>query len=292
MNIAIYGRHVDDDIVPHFETLIRHCLDAGNTLYVIDSCYNLLKQKSGTDPAVKVFSTAGELKGMVDIMISLGGDGTMLDTVTLVQDSEIPVLGINTGRLGYLTSTTASRIAEAVEALVKEHFVLDKRVLLRLETNKTIFGDVNFALNELTIHKKDSSSMIKIHAYLNGEYLATYWADGLIIATPTGSTGYSLSCGGPIVAPQSGNFVITPVAPHNLNVRPVVVSDKNVISLEVEGRSHYFLASLDSRSVTIDASIQFAVRKENFTFNIIRLHDENFLKTLRNKLNWGYDVRN
>jgi NAD+ kinase len=164
--------------------------------------------------------------------------------------------------------------------------------MLRLETNRLIFGDINYALNELTIHKKDSSSMINIHTFLNGEYLTTYWADGLIIATPTGSTGYSLSCGGPIVAPQSGNFVITPIAPHNLNVRPIVVSDKNVISLEVEGRSQYFLASLDSRSVTIDSSIEFAVRKEDFTFDIVRIDNQNFLQTLRNKLMWGIDKRN
>lgn len=164
--------------------------------------------------------------------------------------------------------------------------------MLRLETDKNIFGEVPYALNELSIHKKDSSSMIIIHTYLNGEYLNSYWADGIIIGTPTGSTGYSLSCGGPIISPHSGNFVITPIAPHNLNVRPIVVSDKHVISVEVEGRNPYFLASLDSRSVTIDSSIQLAVRRENFSFNLIRFDNDNFLQTLRNKLNWGLDARN
>ena len=216
----------------------------------------------------------------------------MLDTVTLVQNTGIPVLGVNTGRLGFLSSVSLEEIAHAIDCLNKGHVILDKRSLLRLETNLTIFADINYALNELTIHKKDSSSMINIHTYLNGEYLTTYWADGLIISTPTGSTGYSLSCGGPIVAPQSENFVITPIAPHNLNVRPIVVSNNNIISLEVEGRSQYFLASLDSRSVTIDSSIQFAVRKEDFTFNIIRIDNQNFLQTLRNKLMWGMDSRN
>ncbi len=291
MNIAVYGREVDN-AVPCFQTLISHARESGMGLYLFDSCYTMLKQLMELPPEVKVFGSADELKGNVDYFISIGGDGTMLDTVTMVRKSGIPVLGINTGRLGYLTSTSSDKTESALNELLRNNFSVDERVLLRLETNKSVFGKTNFALNELTIHKKDSSSMIKIHAFLNGEYLTTYWADGLIVSTPTGSTGYSLSCGGPIVAPRSGNFVITPIAPHNLNVRPVVVSDKNVISLEVEGRSQYFLASLDSRSVTIDSSIQFAVRKEEFTFNIIRLHEGNFLKTLRNKLNWGLDSRN
>lgn len=292
MKIALYARNLDDEIMPQVELLFSEVKNAGDEILVSESCYSILKQKSFKDNKLLVFSSTNDIRDKVDFMFSLGGDGTMLDTITLVQDTGIPVLGINTGRLGFLTSVSISNMAHAIDCLRRGHFALDKRVLLRLETNKEIFGETNFALNELTIHKKDSSSMIKIHTFLNGEYLTTYWADGLIISTPTGSTGYSLSCGGPIVAPQSGNFVITPIAPHNLNVRPVVVSDKNVISLEVEGRSHYFLASLDSRSVTIDSSIQFAVRREDFTFNIIRLDDENFLKTLRNKLNWGYDTRN
>jgi NAD+ kinase len=202
------------------------------------------------------------------------------------------VLGINVGRLGFLSSVAADEIIDAVELLEKGHYALDKRSLLKLESNCSLFGEVNYALNELTIHKKDSSSMITINTYLNGEYLNSYWADGLIIATPTGSTGYSLSCGGPIVAPYSGNFVITPIAPHNLNVRPIVVSDQNVVSLEVQGRSQYFLASLDSRSVTIDSSIQLAVRKQDFTMNLVRFDNDNFLGTLRRKLNWGLDTRN
>ena len=187
---------------------------------------------------------------------------------------------------------TKEQIPDAIINIFKGNYSLDKRSLLRLESNSPLFGDVNYALNELTIHKKDSSSMIIINTFLNGEYLNSYWADGLIIATPTGSTGYSLSCGGPIIVPHSENFVLTPIAPHNLNVRPIIVSDKHVISLEVEGRSQYFLASLDSRSVTIDSHIQLAVRKEDFTMNLIRIGDENFLSTLRTKLKWGLDSRN
>ena len=176
--------------------------------------------------------------------------------------------------------------------MAQGHYSLDTRALLRLETSNSIFESTNYALNEFTLHKKDSSSMITIHAYLNGEYLNSYWADGLIIATPTGSTGYSLSCGGPIIVPRSGNFVITPIAPHNLNVRPIIVSDESVISLEVEGRGRHFLANLDSRSVTIDSSVQLAVRKETFSINLLRLNNENFLSTLRGKLMWGLDSRN
>ena len=292
MRIAIYGRNISEDLVPSLEIMLDEIDKTGSTCIVFESFDNLLRTKSKRKFKYTVFGSTDEIKGKIDFLLSVGGDGTMLDTITLVQNNGIPVLGVNTGRLGFLTSVSIEEIAHAVDCLHKGHYALDKRILLRLETDKTLFGDINYALNELTIHKKDSSSMINIHTYLNGEYLTTYWADGLIIATPTGSTGYSLSCGGPIVAPQSGNFVITPIAPHNLNVRPIVVSDKNIISLEVEGRSQYFLASLDSRSVTIDSSIQFAVRKEDFTFDIVRLDNQNFLQTLRNKLMWGLDSRN
>jgi NAD+ kinase len=212
--------------------------------------------------------------------------------LTQVQDSGIPVLGINVGRLGFLSSISTQEINQCLDSLFKGHFTIDKRRLLRLDSSINLFGDVNYALNELTIHKKDSSSMIIINTYINGEYLNSYWADGLIIATPTGSTGYSLSCGGPIIAPYSENFVITPIAPHNLNVRPIVVSDENVISLEVEGRSQYFIASLDSRSVTIDSSVSLAIKKSDFTMNLLRIGNDNFLDTLRKKLNWGLDSRN
>jgi NAD+ kinase len=292
MRIAVYGRQVSDKIIPSLELLFDEIEKTGSGYVVFESYYNLFKQKSAKKISPDIFGSTDEIRDNVDFLFSIGGDGTMLDTLALVQDSGIPVLGVNTGRLGFLSSVSIEKIAHAIDSLNKGHYSLDVRTMLRLETSRALFGDVNYALNELTIHKKDSSSMIKIHTFLNGEYLNTYWADGLLIATPTGSTGYSLSCGGPIVAPQSGNFVITPIAPHNLNVRPIVVSDKNVISLEIEGRSQYFLASLDSRSVTIDSSIQFAVRKEDFPFNIIRLDNENFLSTLRNKLMWGLDSRN
>jgi NAD+ kinase len=292
MKVAIYARQVTPAHHSFITQLFADLEKFQCMVYVYQPFYNMVKHLLEGKTTLRLFNSGSEIRGEVDFLFSIGGDGTILDTLTLVQNSGIPVLGINIGRLGFLSSIATDQTAAAIECLSKGNFSLDKRSLLRLESNRSLFGEVNYALNELTIHKKDSSSMIIINTFLNGEYLNSYWADGLIIATPTGSTGYSLSCGGPIIVPYSDNFVITPIAPHNLNVRPIVVSDKNVVSLEVEGRSQYFLASLDSRSVTIDSSISLAVRKEDFSMNLVRLDQDNFLSTLRKKLNWGLDSRN
>jgi NAD+ kinase len=215
-----------------------------------------------------------------------------LDTVTFVTDKNIPVIGINFGRLGFLASIGKKEMMIAVTALLRGTYVIDKRALIHLDSNIPLFNEMPFGLNEFAIHKTDTSPMIKIHTYLNGEFLNTYWADGVIVATPTGSTGYSLSCNGPVVFPESGSFVITPVAPHNLNVRPIVVPDNNIISFEVEGRSDQFICALDSRKEIVDKNIQLAVRRESFNINLVRLNENNFLQTLRNKLYWGLDTRN
>jgi len=228
----------------------------------------------------------------IDCMISLGGDGTLLDTVTFVKDTGIPVLGINYGRLGFLANIGKEELQSAIEALVNRQFVTDKRTLLHLDANIPLFGDTPYALNEFSLHKKDSSPMIKIHTYLNGELLNTYWADGLIVATPTGSTGYSLSCNGPIVFPDSASFVITAVSPHNLNIRPIIIPDNNIVSFEIEGRTDGFICTLDSRKETVPKEVQIAIKKEEFGINLIRLNENNFLQTLRNKLSWGLDKRN
>ena len=238
------------------------------------------------------FNSAADLDDDIDCMISLGGDGTLLDTVTLVQDKGIPVLGINYGRLGFLANIGKEEIRSAIKALVQGTYVTEKRTLIHLDADIPIFNGMPYALNEFTLQKKDSSSMIKIHTYLNGEFLNTYWADGLIVATPTGSTGYSLSCNGPIVFPESGSLVITPVAPHNLNIRPIVIPDNNIISFEVEGRTDSFICTLDSRRVVVPKEAQLAVKKETFGINLIRLNENNFLQTLRSKLSWGLDKRN
>ncbi|MEJ7831227.1 MAG: NAD kinase, partial [Segetibacter sp.] len=233
-----------------------------------------------------------DLDETVDCLISLGGDGTMLDSATLVRNKNIPIMGINFGRLGFLASISKENLTSAVEALVNGTYGIEKRTLLHLDASIPLFGDAPFALNEFGIHKRDVSPMIKIHTYLNGEFLNSYWADGLIVSTPTGSTGYNMSCNGPIVFPDSGSFVITPVAPHNLNVRPIIISDTNIISFEVEGRTDQFICTMDSRREIVEKDIQLAIKKEEFSIPLVVLNENTFLTTLREKLTWGLDKRN
>jgi len=292
MRVAIYGRPINTNQVELAESVIKVLTEAGSSVLIHEPYFHFLKTNLPQLRVHPVFLTHEDLKDQADFLFSIGGDGTLLDTIFLVKDAGIPVIGVNAGRLGFLSGITRDTLLQAVNSLVQGHYSLDARSLIRLESNHPLFERQNIALNEFTIHKKETSSMITIHTYLNGEYLNSYWADGIIISTPTGSTGYSLSCGGPIVVPQSENLVITPIAPHNLNVRPIIVSDKNVISLEVEGRSQHFMATLDSRSETIDSTYQVAIRKESYSVNLIRFSNENFLRTLRSKLNWGLDSRN
>jgi NAD+ kinase len=212
--------------------------------------------------------------------------------VTLIRDTGIPVIGINFGRLGFLASVNKNDIAAAIYAVVNKQFTLDSRELLNIESGGNIFGTDNFALNDITIHKRDDSAMITTHAYLNGEILNSYWGDGIIISTSTGSTAYSLSCGGPIIFPQSNSVVITPISPHNLNVRPVILPDSSILTFEVECRSANYLVSCDSRTAVIENTMKFTISKAGFKLNLIRLNNESYLTTLRNKLLWGLDVRN
>ncbi len=227
-----------------------------------------------------------------DMLITLGGDGTILSAILMVKDTRIPVLGINLGRLGFLARVEKAKMQSALRMLAKGRFETEKRDMLYLESNLPVFGDTPYALNDFTLLKRDTSSMITIHTYINGAYLNSYWADGIIVSTPTGSTGYSLSCGGPIIFPGSGNFVVTPVAPHNLNVRPIVISDDAVVSFQIEGRADNFLSTLDSRFETVTAVHELAVRKNDFGINLVKLPDITFMDTLRGKLNWGEDRRN
>ena len=255
--------------------------------------FNEIKDKVKLPASAETFSQSEDLSEEdVEFMISLGGDGTLLDTITLVRNRQIAVVGINFGRLGFLAGIGRNEVAAAVKAIAKRTHIVDQRSLIHLDADTPLFGDVPYGLNEFAIHKRDVASMIKIHTYVNGEFLNTYWADGLIVATPTGSTGYSLSCNGPIIFPDSNNFVITPVAPHNLNVRPIVVPDDNIISFEVESRDENIICALDSRREIINRFVQLAVRKESFTAHLVRLSENNFLQTLRNKLTWGLDKRN
>ena len=269
-----------------------HLLDTRGMKYVIEK--NFMAQMRADvkfDRTPEVFDQFNEVKSQTEMVLSIGGDGTILDSVVMVKESQIPIFGINFGRLGFLASLGKDKIVEAVDAIERGQYMIDKRTLLELQCNKPLFED-SFALNDMTIQRKDQASMITVNAYLNGEMLNTYWADGLIISTPTGSTGYSLSCGGPILFPTSGNFAITPIAPHNLNVRPLVVSDEVVLSFEVNGRGDSFLCTLDSRFRSIDSSYQLAIKKASFHANIVQLTDQSFLSALKSKLSWGMDQRN
>lgn len=293
MRVVVYAYVLKDHDVPHIQRLFDALHEERISVYVYGPYLDLLRDK------VKFQKPVGEFDGYIDFtlrkfdfLIALGGDGTILSAITHVRESGVPILGINLGRLGFLASIEKKRIRDAVHLLAKGRYSVEARGLLYLESNMPLFGDTRFALNDFTILKRDTSSMITIHTYINGSYLNTYWADGIIIATPTGSTGYSLSCGGPIIFPNSGNFVITPVATHNLNVRPVVISDDSIISFDVEGRAENFLCTLDSRFETITSAHQLAVRKNDFPINLVQLHDYGFMDTMRDKLAWGQDSRN
>lgn len=292
MQVAIYSRVTDSERPLEVQELFTELQKHKIKPVLFQPFFEQIKDRFQLPEDIQVFKDSKDLDDSIDFLISLGGDGTLLDTITLVRNKNIPVIGINFGRLGFLASIGKEELATAVDALRHRTFLIDKRSLIHLDANMPLFGDVPYGLNEFAIHKKDTSPMIKIHTYLNGEFLNTYWADGLIVATPTGSTGYSLSCNGPVIFPDSTSFVITPVAPHNLNIRPIIVPDDNIISFEVEGRTDQFICVLDSRKEIVDRKVQLAVKREKFTVSLVRLNENNFLQTLRNKLSWGLDTRN
>ena len=292
MRIAIYGNPFNPVKAKYVQHLI-HKLEENNVPIIIEhQFHDFLIDHVQFKKDIEIFDTPKELQENADILLSIGGDGTLLNTITLVRDSGIPVLGINTGRLGFISSVSTDQIDNAINQLFKKEYTLEKRTLLQLDTDNQLFGETNFALNEVTVLKKDTSSMIRIHAFLDDEFLNSYWADGLIVATPTGSTGYSLSCGGPIVVPGTENFIIAPIAPHNLNVRPVIVSEDRVLKLKVEDRDELALVALDSRSRAIDPTLELTIRKADFKVNLIKLHSQSFIATIREKLMWGKDKRN
>ncbi len=292
MKIGIYAKSVRDN--KHeigFSMLCNALAEQGHEIFCTQSLVDYIHIHLSPNFPVKAFDFVDAKDPWLDALICVGGDGTLLETLSLVRDSNVPVLGLNTGRLGFLAGMSVDGIGKAIGDIQKGNFTIESRSLLHLETSVPVF-DYNFGLNDFVIHKKETSSMIVVHTYLNGEFLNSYWSDGLIVSTPTGSTGYSLSCGGPIIFPKSDTFAITPIAPHNLNVRPVVVSDNVVISFEIEGRASSYLTSLDARSNAIAGNVQMAVRKADHALQLIRLPEDNYMDTLRNKLNWGFDRRN
>lgn len=293
MRFAIYSRVIKPKDLPATRTFFGALLNMDIAVTIYRDYYEQIAQHIDLPSDTATFEDHVTLKAFEpDFMITLGGDGTILDTPILIRDMELPLAGINLGRLGFLANIEQSRIEQALHDLNKGAYHIDRRTLLQLDSNLPIFPQSNFALNDCTILKRDTSSMITVHAYINGEYLNSYWADGIIVATPTGSTGYSLSCGGPIIFPNSNNFIITPVAPHNLNIRPIVISDDSVLSFQIEGRTDNFLCTLDSRFETITSEHRIAVRKAPFYLHLVKLHDTNFLSTIRGKLSWGLDSRN
>lgn len=293
MQVVIYSKVAKEKDIPFIQTLFDALHEEGINAFVFRPYLEQLRGKIAFRREVGIFEDYRDFSvKQLDYFITLGGDGTILSALLHIRNSGIPILGINLGRLGFLAGIEKTRIAEAVRLLRRGMYETETRSLLYLESNIPIFGDTRFALNDFTLLKRDTSSMITIHTYVNGAYLNSYWADGVIVSTPTGSTGYSLSCGGPIIFPDSHSFVITPVAPHNLNVRPIVISDDAVISFEVEGRAENFLCTLDSRFESITSAHQLAVRKNDFEIRLIRIQNAGFLETMREKMNWGMDTRN
>lgn len=293
MSVAIFGLNIDNSFMPDLSRLFLLLHQRGESIYMYRPFFESVRERCPSIPDVAGFFTFGyELPESVRFLLSIGGDGTLLKSMLSLQNKSVPVIGINTGRLGFLSAISRADIEQAIDNLLAGNFDVEERTVLQFEDGKDYFGDFNYALNEITVTKMDSSSMINIHTFLNDEYLTTYWADGLIISTPTGSTAYSLSLGGPILPPNSNSFVITPIAPHNLTMRPIVVPDTTRITLKVEGRGQQFLCSLDSRSQSINFPGQIGISKANFQVKTLKLPGHDFFSTLRNKLMWGTDRRN
>ncbi|MAX05259.1 MAG: NAD kinase [Flavobacteriales bacterium] len=291
MTIAIFGNPYPEHFTKYIQHLIKK-LENEHIKIIIEEKFNTFLQKSiRFTTKVDTFESYESLRNTADFLFSIGGDGTLLKAVTFVRDSNIPIMGINTGRLGFISSISAGQIDDAINDILKENYDISERALLELNSENKLFKDNNFALNEVAISKKDTSSMVRIDAYVDDEFLNTYWADGLVVSTPTGSTGYSLSCGGPIIMPGTNNIIITPNAPHNLNVRPIVINDNSIIKLKVEDRDQLALVSLDSRSRAFDSDTELIIKKSDFKIRLIQPQNNSFASTIRNKLMWGLDKR-
>jgi len=292
MRIALFGTNFSKNFNKYIQHLINKLESEKVEIFIEQFFLNYLEEKIRFKNDVQTFTNHEDLRNKADILFSIGGDGTLLNAISYIRDSNIPILGINTGRLGFISSIAPDQIEQAINDVLNNNYKTNKRTLLSLKTSNNLFKNKNFALNEVAILKKDTSSMIKVDAYVDDEFLNTYWADGLIISTPTGSTGYSLSCGGPIIAPGTNNIIITPIAQHNLNVRPIVINHNSIIKLKVEDRDQLALVSLDSCSRAFDSSIELTIKKASFKINLIEPQNNSFISTVRQKLMWGIDKRN
>lgn len=293
MQAAIFGKDFKEgfkeSIIEFFEIIKGFDYD----ILIYEPFYEFIKEETSFDPKpIKVFNDHFIKEDNIDIVFSIGGDGTFLESVSFVRELNIPIVGINSGRLGFLANISQEEIPVALQAINDKKYSLEERTLLELDTNNRAFKNFNFALNEITVQKRDSGSMIMIKVYLNEEFVNTYWADGLILSTSTGSTAYSLSLGGPIVMPGSRNFILTPIAPHNLTVRPIVIPENNEITIEVAGRTENFLVSLDYQSQVVEKNTIIKVKAAGFKIKTIRIEGNTFFNTIRDKLMWGFDKRN
>jgi NAD+ kinase len=294
LKAGIYGQFYHEHSAVFIQQLFEILRENRVTVVVEEQFYKLIIENQAIDTDRFEHSTFKTLDSSFDLFFSIGGDGTILKSITYIKDLNIPLAGINTGRLGFLASIQKEEIAGCIPKILEGNYKISERSLLSIEVSPTHSGlnTLNFALNEISVIRKNTTSMIRVETYLNNEYLTSYWSDGLIVSTPTGSTGYSLSCGGPVVEPSSSSIILTPIAPHNLNARPIVVSDSTEIKLKVTGRENNYLVSLDSRIADIDNESVITIKKSPFTIKMIQLHEDSFIKTLRKKLLWGEDKRN
>jgi NAD+ kinase len=292
MKIALYGKTFNSEFLEYFRLLDEAFEKYACQMVLWEPLYRYLDGKVAFRRQPELFDRAEQLLNSADMVFSAGGDGTILDSVRLVRDSGIPIAGINLGRMGFLSSIPRSEIIPALDDIFNHRYRIVNRTLIDLQQPEGLFGDFPYAFNELSINKKDNSSMVVVHVWVNNQFLHSYWADGLIVATPTGSTAYSLSCGGPIITPDSNNFVITPIAPHNLSVRPFVIPDNSEVRIKVDSRDNQALVALDSQSVPITPETELIIRKAGFGINLVQRQNEDFFSTIRAKLHWGSDIRN
>jgi len=294
MKVGIYGQYYSGEAISYIEILLNTLAKKDIDVVIEKDFYDLIKINNFPEKKYETFSCYNDLDDSFEVMLTVGGDGTFLRAVTYVRDLNIPILGINIGRLGFLATVQKENIPEAINILLSKEYNVYERSLLTVTTSKKNpeLSDLNFALNEISVSRRNSTSMITVETYLDDEYLTSYWADGLIVSTPTGSTGYSLSCGGPVITPSTKSLVLTPIAPHNLNARPLVIPDETKIKMKIIAREKQALLSLDSRVATIDNNSEIYIEKAAFTLKTIQLKDQTFLKTLRGKLLWGEDKRN
>ena len=292
MNVAIFGRKVTKQNAEYYVELFKILKDFGWNPVVHSALQDKLIKKVGIAENCDSFSSHVDFQSGIDLSLSMGGDGTFIQNVKFVRNSQVPILGINTGRLGFLANISKENIEQAMDLVKRKEFEHQSRSLIRVETERNLFGEDNVAFNEVTLQKRETASMITVHASLEGKYLNSYWADGLIVSTPSGSTAYNLSCGGPIVTPGCQVHILTPIAPHNLNVRPMVVPDHMPIKLTIEGRNRTYLISLDGKSLSIKRNEDVEIHKADYMINVVKFEENNFLDTIRNKMFWGTDKRN